>query len=440
MEQTTFFIFMMVATPQKMMTLKEPWYSGSNLFAAGLFCLVLGVFLGNKFLAAGQLLGFLGIAVTLILQRGDVFHGGHWNTSAKCLAVFVLISIASVLGNISLIESPALSVFKVRPFVLILFVLAMPMMVSDKIMIPWRRDILVLAWLIPMVLAIVVSIVGWATGFRIHEGDHATLSRFSGFYGQVMTFANCLQFSVIILTIALFSRGVWESMTRLPRWLLVGTWLIAVGGLFFTFTRGAMLAALAGILLSGAMKSKRTLISIVLLSLIISVAAYFGGTRYFQKRYDPRMNHWRAAALAAVERPMLGWGFRNFEAHSVEIKERYDFPKDYSWIKGVRQAPSHLRAHAHNMFLETFATTGFLGGIAFLAFCFYWFREVKGSYYRTILLPPMVAFLVSGLFENTFFDSETLNTILLIYLISQWVLSHEKEGAAGGSSGDRVWR
>jgi hypothetical protein len=38
----------------------------------------------------------------------------------------------------------------------------------------------------------------------------------------------------------------------------------------------------------------------------------------------------------------------------------------------------------------------------------------------------MVAFLVSGLFTNTFFDSETLNCILLLYLFSQWTFRWEE--------------
>jgi hypothetical protein len=42
-----------------------------------------------------------------------------------------------------------------------------------------------------------------------------------------------------------------------------------------------------------------------------------------------------------------------------------------------------------------------------------------------LLLPLISAFVVSGLFENTFSDSEVLNCILLIWLASQWLFAAE---------------
>jgi O-antigen ligase len=240
-----------------------------------------------------------------------------------------------------------------------------------------------------------------------------------------MTFANCLQFTVVALAAMVSLPGLWRRATRLPFWIAICSLALAAGGLYLTYTRGAMLGALVGLVVLGAMRSRRILAGFLVLGLLAGFLAYLEGSRYFAIKHDPRVNHWRAAALAAVERPVLGWGFRNFELRSAKLKERYGLPKDVSWKGGKRLPPSHLQRHAHSNYLEAFASTGAAGGIAFLAFCFCWWREAAGSRHKALLLPLIAAFLVSGLSENTFFDAEVLNCVLLVWLCSQWLFAGE---------------
>lgn len=426
------FIYMTQVLAQETPDQTERWYSGSNIFASGLFCLVAAQFFGTKFLAVGQILAFLAVGVTLVQYRGRAFRGGQLSASAWCLVAFVGISILSVFGNLSLITDPLDTLMKLRVFLLFLLILLMPALITDKISVPWRRDALVLAWLLPLGLALLLSMISLVTGWTIHHGPHTSVTRISGFYGQVMTFANCLQFTVLVLAALVLHPDWWRSLTRIPYWVAVVAMLIATVGLFLTLTRGAMLGAILGALVLGALKSRKAALTILVLIGISAIMAYSVGTRYFRANADQeRINHWRAAALAAVERPVFGWGFRNFEQHSVGVKERYDFPKDYTWKNKKRQPPSHIKGHAHNIYLEAFASTGIFGGIAFLAFCFCWFREAKRSRYMALTLPLVIAFLVSGLFENTFFDAETLNVILLIWLFSQWLFAQERDHLAG---------
>jgi O-antigen ligase len=107
---------------------------------------------------------------------------------------------------------------------------------------------------------------------------------------------------------------------------------------------------------------------------------------------------------------------------SVELKKRYGIERDPGFIDNG----GYLRGHAHNNYLEALASTGIFGGLAFLAFCVYWTGEALRSRYAFIFVPLIAAFLVSGLFTNTFFDSETLNCILLLYLFSQWTFRWEE--------------
>ncbi len=412
--------------------LRHPWYAGTNLFAGGLFCLVAAQFFGQKFLAAGQILVFCGIVATLFLHGRAAFEWRRWGTSAVCLAVFLAIAFLSVLGNLSIVEQPFDHLAKLRIFVVYLLVLAMPALIGRNLGVPWRRDSLVLAWLVPMGLAILVGLYGWATGERLVGGEsHSDARRISGFYGQVMTFANCLQFSVVALAAFVFLPGLWRRTTRLPFWIAVLALLAAGGGLYLTYTRGAMLGTAVGLLVFGARKSRKILLGVVALGLVALAFSWFQGSRYVEtKSVSTRQNHWRAAALGALERPVLGWGYRNFELQSAELKERYGFEKDVSWRDGKRQPPSHLVRHAHNNYLEAFASTGVFGGLAFLAFCCAWMREARRSRHAPLFVPPIAAFLVSGLFENTFFDAEVLNCILLVWLLSQWVFESE-ESLAG---------
>ncbi len=410
--------------------LRQPWWAGPNLFAAGLFCLVTAQFFGQKFLAVGQGLVFLSILATFRERGFASLEPGRWGASAKCLAAFLFVSFLSIVGNLALVERPVAHLTMLRTFVLFLLVLAMPALVGRNLGVPWRRDSLVLAWLVPLGLALLfgtAAAAGAVPGFGPAEG--AKTVRISGFYGQVMSFAYTLQFSVLLLAILVFQPDLWRRVTRLPYAVAVGALIAAGAGLYFTHTRGAALGVVAGLVVHGAMRSRRLLAAVVAVALAAGLFAWIDGSRLVRRdaSADLRAGHWRAAALAALERPVLGWGYRNFQLHSAELKERYGFEKEVSWVGGQRQAPSHLERHAHNNYLETFASTGAFGGIAFLAFCWCWVGECRRSRYGAVFAPLAAAFLVSGLFENTFFDGEPLNAILLAWLFSQWILRLERE-------------
>ena len=61
-----------------------------------------------------------------------------------------------------------------------------------------------------------------------------------------------------------------------------------------------------------------------------------------------------------------------------------------------------------------------MGGVAFCGFVVAWMFEC--ARWRTLqifILPSVVGFAVSGMFESTFIDSEIINVVLLMYLFSQ---------------------
>lgn len=397
------------------------WFSPTGLFAAGLFCWVLAIALGAKFVAAGQVFMTLAIVGAGIGSRGRAFIWRNIPTSAWCLAAFVVIAALSVVFNRAIIADPWEHLGKLRHLVLVLALLALPSLALRPLSELWRRDSLVLAWFGGLSFAIAVGLIGWLTGSHPLRGDDVvTLNRFTGIYGQVMTFAYSLQFSVLALVSFCVGAQVWNRVTRVPWWLLLAITLAAAGALYLSYTRGAMLGVLSGLAVYGACRSWKIALVIVFAGGILVGTVGFGGKRSLDARSDGRLAQWRAASLAFLERPVLGWGFRNFEPHSAELKERYGFEKDVIRKRGQKPVRAYFESHAHNNFLEAFASTGFAGGLAFLAFALSWWDEARRSPHRLFLLPGVTAFLVSGCFENTFFDSEVLNCLMLLYLFTCW--------------------
>jgi O-antigen ligase len=419
---------------------RADWFSASNLFAAGLFCLFVGIGGGAKPVAVGQAFVFLAIVKAFFERGPETLSWRSLPPSAWSLVAFVLVSALSVFANWPVIAAPFEHLGKLRYLAVVPVLLAMPWLMRGLLPVPWRRDSLVLAWIVPLAFAISIGLIAFATGTHpLRGGDLVDIRRVSGLYGQVMTFAYSLQFSVVALAAFFIAPRVWKAITSVPWWIAVAMLLLGAVALYFTYTRGAMLGAVAGVAVLAMRRSWKlgalvALIGIAGVTLLALKAGREGGAkrdrgpRYLQTDSDIRLGQWRAASLSFLERPVLGWGYRNFELQSAALKERYGFEKDVVRKRGQARQVTYFQGHAHNNILESFASMGVVGGLAFLAFVLLWLREAWRSRYGLFLAPPIVAFLVSGMFENTFFDSEVLNCLLLLYLITQWVRVEEGEG------------
>ena len=78
--------------------------------------------------------------------------------------------------------------------------------------------------------------------------------------------------------------------------------------------------------------------------------------------------------------------------------------------------------------LESLVSAGVLGGLFFLGFCWSWVVEMyKASIGKSVFLPVVVAFMVTGFFESFFFDSEVVGFLMVIYVFSQIALDREEE-------------
>jgi len=400
----------------------------SRLLGIGLLLLTLGVFLGDALIAAGQVCVVVAVVLNLTQQKEAWLQLRRLPASAWWLIAFAVFAVISVVANWDEIDRPLSYLKKTRYDLIYVSILLVPTALWKALSPARNRDGLMLGWLIPFIPAFIVGLIG------ILRLDHpfadlipSKAERLSGLHGEVMTFAYTLQFSVIALSVFFFTPALWKAITRVPwKWVIVFAILVGVA-MYLTYSRGAMLGVVVGLTVFAMMRSRYLMLGLLAVGLIGGIVAFSQGARYLNFEEPVRGNQWRAATVAFIENPMFGLGFRNFEIQSVELKKRYGIEAEIiENVDGV-EIISYVKGHAHNNFLEAFASIGVFGGLCFIGFCSAWFREVWRSRYRELFIPLLVAFIVSGLFENTFYDSEVLNCILLIYFFSQVAIVWEKK-------------
>lgn len=197
--------------------------------------------------------------------------------------------------------------------------------------------------------------------------------------------------------------------------------IIGFGGMFFTYTRGALLGFLCGLPFVLYFYKKRMVIwGLVASGVVLGVLGgfYLFGTQtntsfrlLSTKGFSSdeiRLSQWQSAVIAVKERPYFGWGLSNFHTQVERIKNTYDL--------GAKQ---YVDAHSHNVFLEIAAGTGLVGLFLFLAWLFTWAYESFKSreIIKAIVVPFGVALVTSGQFE-VILDANNASMIFALYSFS----------------------
>jgi O-antigen ligase len=122
-----------------------------------------------------------------------------------------------------------------------------------------------------------------------------------------------------------------------------------------------------------------------------------------------RLNQLKVGWKIFQDKPFLGIGYRSFEERDIYYKKKNNLPF------------VDMPLHAHNNFMEFLATTGLIGFLCYLTWLIGWggFLWTKrnclwGPYFLAIY----VYFLISGLFQSTFIDSEFAFTFFALYALS----------------------
>ena len=206
---------------------------------------------------------------------------------------------------------------------------------------------------------------------------------------------------------------------------MIGTFIIGFNVLA-SGARSAWVGFIAGLLLWGFLKSKKWFAIILIISLLSGIILYFAVPefkykintfKYINQSY--RWQIWSVAASMIKDHPIIGVGNGNFKKH-------YDkYRNEKNWREGI--------GHPHNDFLSIYLTSGLIG---FIGYMLMWFLIIRNSIielnkkdkirnnYLIGLVSGIIAFLIAGLSQNYFTDSE--NSMLLWFFISAILILYYK--------------
>ena len=267
---------------------------------------------------------------------------------------------------------------------------------------------LLYVFLIVTTAATIFGVIGMISGMNPLT-HRVTSDRNSGFFGMIMNYAHNLAFfQIIVLGLILYRKEVEKIINVKFLWFVA---IINFYGLYTSYTRGAWVALLAAIPFYVFKNNKKKFLIVVIASLVAGGIIYkLSGDLFIRPGSDSkRLNQWRAATVAYVERPILGYGYLNFEPLSTKIKEKY----------GI--ADTAYRGHAHNNFFEVLGTTGTIGFLAFMLWLVMWFVEMlkRDDLIARLAIPFIVVFIAGGLSQSTITLGINLFFVMAVYAITQ---------------------
>lgn len=250
-------------------------------------------------------------------------------------------------------------------------------------------------------------------------------TRARGLFSIYMTLAGVLSLALLVTLPRLLPGAA-------GRWRLVGPWLVMLGGLLFTYTRGAWVGFLAGTLTMIATIGRGRWLLVIGLVVLAGSALMapdemrrrvFSMANPEEAGARERVYMWRSGLAMWRERPVLGVG-------PGGVKRDY---ARYALPEAVKQRTSHV----HSTPLQILVERGSLGLAAWLAIWTGFFARCIGLLRRLPAeahaaralvagsLAAIVGFLVAGLTEHAFGDSEVVMVAWAVMALP-WAVEAEK--------------
>ena len=375
-----------------------------------LFVLALGTFTSVSFTALSHVLLIVAGPYFLITSSRNYIN--QMPKSFWLLVGLAAVCILSVIVNADIISSPLKNIIKTKYFIIgALSTFAFKELI-DHYLEKKHIRFLIHLFLIATTVATVSGLIGLWFGFnplKMKNACHAT--RACGLYGMYMTYGYGISLFMVILTTVVFYRKKFQEWIDLR--IVYIAWIINMLGLIFSFARGGWLGFLMAIPFIVLKESRKLFILICLSSVIVFSAAFFLSDKVhdvFTKRTgsnQQRIAFYKTAIKAVQEKPMFGWGYRNFEPNVKKLKAKYDI--EYKDLGG----------HAHNNLFEHLASTGLIGFTLVLALMLFWLWEsfVRDDLVATIVFPFFMSFFISGMTQYTFGDGENLFLLMGVVAI-----------------------
>ena len=258
----------------------------------------------------------------------------------------------------------------------------------------------------------------------------ATDVRISGLFGNPI-FSAAYHALIVFLVALLWTRGKQPSRGLLA--LYLASVSASIAAMLLAGSRGVTLGFASGVAVTllalGLLGGRRKAVLVGLLGLAGVVALYLAFALLVAPRRElaafwthhsnffhlfvlrddsSRVDFWRLTLAGIYDRPLLGWGQSSFEA----LFDRHFIP--------LQRCDANGADNAHNIVLQTLATTG---GIGFAALLFLWGAVIAAVLRanRRGALETMPAALLLGLpsvhLVQLLFNPESPSTRLLCYLV-----------------------
>lgn len=401
-----------------------------NLIFTALIILCLGIFTSISISAIAHIL--LALSIGLYIAHDPKNYLKKLTLKKHLiysLIAFIAAIIISVLGNWSDIDGPLKNLLKVKYFLLPLLSVPVLNEFFKNHFNKKKLKILVYLFIISTTVATLSGLIGVYTGFNPLKFKPACHEfRACGLYGMYMTYGYGISLFMVLMTGSLVYLKDFKRFV--PAYLFVPIWLINFIGLFTSYARGGILSFLISIPFYALKKLSK---KIVLCFLAIFIV--LGSIVALTPSLNDKMFKWRGVSnmqrlafyetslKAFSERPILGWGYKNYEPNVKLLKKKYDI------------AYPEYGADAHNIFLEVLASTGIVGLFAFLYFFFAWLKEAfsHNSLLHNLSFPFVISLGVSGMVQNIFGDGENLFLIMLMWSI---LAAYPKEMNLKGGAND----
>jgi len=330
-----------------------------------------------------------------------------WPGYVVPLCAFMALTVVSLVAS----PQPEIGMGVVRKFVLF----SMGLLAVNFVRTPWRARISHGTLLAVAALASAVAVVQFGLAYlrflstQNLADDPTVLARITGFMGHWMTFSG--------EQLLVWCAAVPSMLFLGRRWSIP---LAAVSAaLILSFTRSVWLGAMAGFLVVVFVIPRRVLIGVVLPAAV--VAGIASGLIYHRvaMSFGPKF----APDFSRLE--MLSAGFRMIQDHPLfgvgPERIHTEFPRYYYGS----DLANFYYGHLHNNIVQIAAERGLLCLAAFLWFFFALYADLLSMLKRAaddaqwIVLSALAAltgFVVAGLFEYNFGDSEVL--LLLLFFVS----------------------
>lgn len=376
-----------------------------------LFVLALGTFVSVSFSAVSHIL-FIIPALYFFVQD---FVKKEKPIKISLSSIFLLMMMASmilsVVANLDILERPFKNILKIKYFLIPwLSVFAVQRLV-DNYLDEKKKKVLIYTFLLATSVATISGIIALYTGFnpiKMKNACHPV--RACGLFGMYMTYGYGISLFAVLLTIAAI-----KKMNVVRPWTIYISTLLGIAGTVLSFARGGWIGYAAGVM--GYFFKKN--IKLCLTFFLVALLSFGGAITFSSKVKDmflsrgqsnsQRIAFYETAYVAFKEKPVFGWGYRNFESNVKEIKKKYKI------------AYPEFGGHAHNNLLEHLASTGIVGFLATLGFFLAWLIESfrRKDIIGDLTFPFVLSFITSGMFQYTFGDGENLFLIMGVWTLSQ---------------------